>query len=295
MSNISSLCYNPTPQNGTTTEVHFPIADAEIRKAIYTDSLRTYIGLPATPTISIDSSSNINRLSFWPMNNYTQMPLILQGNDSPIIPNDSTIKIINRENTEYNHYLVNNSGYEDSLSEYLYFWELSSSKNLCLGASRKINGTWFGNEIVLSINANGTKSVTLTDPAAWREAFGIKDLGLVETVPGDTKSISSGKITNLCGKSFSAGTWLIHCTANFPAGNNLRNIYLSTSTTGSGDSIFSGAYERSNSAGTSIINFTTIKTFTSSTGRYLNVYQNSGSVQSVYGGMKAVKICDFVA
>lgn len=296
MPNISSLCYNPTPQNGTTTEINFPIADAEVRKAIYTDSLRTYIGLPATPTISIDNSGNNNRLSFWPSGNNTQIPLVLQENDPPSISNDSTIKIINQENTDCIHYLVKND-YEEDLSDYICFWDdhyNSYWRQLSLGTSWKINGTNYSNYITLSVDEDGTRDVYVSDSAAWREAFEIKNLGLVESAPGNSKPVNSGQTTNLCSKWFDAGTWLIHCIANFPAGGTgARNVYLSTSENGTGDSIYSGAYERANS-GTNIVDFTTIKQFTASALRYLNVYQNSGKVLNVHGGIKAVKICDFV-
>lgn len=158
-----------------------------------------------------------------------------------------------------------------------------------LEAYRSVNGSNVYNNISLFIASNGTRTVSVSDANAWRNALGVNNARGGSA--SETKSLTSGTVTSLTSVTFSAGTYVITAVANFASNNSgRRRIHFSTTSGGNVvDRYCTCGVSACNGSNTEI-GFTVIKTFSASTTYYLCALQNSGGALNAYGGIEYVKL-----
>ena len=160
------------------------------------------------------------------------------------------------------------------------------------GSASTADTIW--NVLELGANADGTRTVTVSDASAWRSGIGIGGLGTkAEALQSTTVNIASATYTKLTQLTLAAGTWVLiaHCSFNnnatgyrwlgigtAAATSNLANRYGEWR----GEAVDTGAW--------TVAGATTIVSPTASTTYYLNVYQTSGGALGVNGGLLAVRI-----
>ena len=153
------------------------------------------------------------------------------------------------------------------------------------------------NDLSLMIGADGTRVVRVTEPAMWRKALGIGNIGQI-VAHNWTKNVPNNTITNMGSITLGPGNWWVQCTAHFPYSssypNGYRNIYISTTTTGSYEDRFAGS-SRIAAVGEHTINtFTTLRRYGATSTRYINVIQNAGTqINNVVVGVAAVRLTNF--
>lgn len=108
----------------------------------------------------------------------------------------------------------------------------------------------------------------------------------------DSASASSGSDTTIClTAQYGAGVYLVSAYASFPNNSTgRRHIHLSTTNTGSAVDDWSQITGPPNSGAATVLQLTTILKRTSTGRWYLRVYQNSGSAQTVSGGIRVLKL-----
>lgn len=158
---------------------------------------------------------------------------------------------------------------------------------------RNINGSNVYNELGLRIATDGTRSILISDGAAWRNALGINNSVSVKTASSVSVASASDwangtTLTN--SGSLAAGTYVVRGYADFATNaTGRRYICISTSNTGSAYNLMidvrnpvSGVVTRANVFG--------IITLTAATTLYLRAIQNSGSALSCNGRLEVLKI-----
>ena len=108
----------------------------------------------------------------------------------------------------------------------------------------------------------------------------------------DSASASSGSDTTIClTAQYGAGVYLVSAYASFPASSTgRRHIHISTTNTGSAVDDWSQLTLAPSNAQPTIMQITTIQKRTSTGRWYLRAYQNSGSSQTVSGGIRVLKL-----
>ena len=108
----------------------------------------------------------------------------------------------------------------------------------------------------------------------------------------DSASASSGSDTTIClTAQYGAGIYLVSAYASFPASSTgRRHIHISTTNTGSAVDDWSQLTLAPSNAQPTVMQITTIQKRTSTGRWYLRAYQNSGSSQTVSGGIRVLKL-----
>lgn len=105
-------------------------------------------------------------------------------------------------------------------------------------------------------------------------------------------SASSGSDATVCNTAqYGAGVYLVSAYVSFPASSSgRRHIHLATTNTGSALDNWSQLTLAPSNAQPTIMNMTGIYKRTSTGRWYLRCYQNSGSTQTVSGGIRVLKL-----
>ena len=105
-------------------------------------------------------------------------------------------------------------------------------------------------------------------------------------------SASSGSDATVCNTAqYGAGVYLVSAYVSFPASSSgRRHIHLATTNTGSALDNWSQLTLAPSNAQPTIMNMTGIYKRTSTGRWYLRAYQNSGSTQTVSGGIRVLKL-----
>lgn len=108
----------------------------------------------------------------------------------------------------------------------------------------------------------------------------------------DSASASSGSDTTIClTAQYGAGIYLVSAYASFPASSTgRRHIHISTTNTGSAVDNWSQLTLAPSNAQPTVMQLTAIYKRTSTGRWYLRAYQNSGSSQTVSGGIRVLKL-----
>lgn len=108
----------------------------------------------------------------------------------------------------------------------------------------------------------------------------------------DSVSAASGSDATVCNTAqYSAGVYLVSAYVSFPASSSgRRHIHLATTNTGSALDNWSQLTLAPSNAQPTVMNITGIYKRTSTGRWYLRAYQNSGSTQTVSGGIRVLKL-----
>lgn len=108
----------------------------------------------------------------------------------------------------------------------------------------------------------------------------------------DSVSAASGSDTTIClTAQYGAGVYLVSAYVSFPASSSgRRHIHISTTNTGSALDDWSQLTLAPSNAQPTIMQLTGIYKRTSTGRWYLRCYQNSGSTQTVSGGIRVLKL-----
>ena len=108
----------------------------------------------------------------------------------------------------------------------------------------------------------------------------------------DSVSAASGSDATICYTAqYGAGIYLVSAYASFPASSSgRRHIHISTTNTGSALDNWSQLTLAPSNAQPTIMQLTAIYKRTSTGRWYLRAYQNSGSSQTVSGGIRVLKL-----
>lgn len=109
-----------------------------------------------------------------------------------------------------------------------------------------------------------------------------------------SESAASGSDTTICSTArYDAGVYLVSAYVSFPASNSgRRHMHLATTNTGSAIDNWSQLTLAPSNAQPTIMQLTTIQHRTGTGRWYLRCYQNSGSNQTVSGGIRVLKLHD---
>lgn len=107
-----------------------------------------------------------------------------------------------------------------------------------------------------------------------------------------SESAASASDTTICSTAqYGAGVYLVSAYASFPASSSgRRHIHLATTNTGSALDNWSQLTFAPSNAQPTVMNMTGIYKRTSTGRWYLRCYQNSGSTQTVSGGIRVLKL-----
>lgn len=107
-----------------------------------------------------------------------------------------------------------------------------------------------------------------------------------------SESASSGSDTTICSTAqYGAGVYLVSAYVSFPASSSgRRHMHISTTNTGSALDNWSQLTLAPSNAQPTVMNMTGIYKRTSTGRWYLRAYQNSGSTQTVSGGIRVLKL-----
>lgn len=105
-------------------------------------------------------------------------------------------------------------------------------------------------------------------------------------------SVSNNATATLClTAQYGAGVYLVSAYASFPASSSgRRHIHISTTNTGSALDEWSELTLAPSNTQPTVMNMTGIYKRTSTGRWYLRAYQNSGSTQTVSGGIRVLKL-----
>ena len=108
----------------------------------------------------------------------------------------------------------------------------------------------------------------------------------------DSASASSGSDTTICSTAqYGAGVYLVSAYVSFPASSSgRRHMHISTTNTGSALDNWSQLTLAPSNAQPTVMNMTGIYKRTNTGRWYLRAYQNSGSTQTVSGGIRVLKL-----
>lgn len=120
-------------------------------------------------------------------------------------------------------------------------------------------------------------------------------LAAIQNDPVDvtgSASASSGSDTTICNTAqYGAGVYLVSAYVSFPASSSgRRHMHISTTNTGSALDNWSQLTLAPSNAQPTIMQLTGIYKRTSTGRWYLRAYQNSGSSQTVSGGIRVLKL-----
>lgn len=107
-----------------------------------------------------------------------------------------------------------------------------------------------------------------------------------------SESAASASDTTICSTAqYGAGVYLVSAYVSFPASSSgRRHIHLATTNTGSALDNWSQLTLAPSNAQPTVMNMTGIYKRTSTGRWYLRCYQNSGSTQTVSGGIRVLKL-----
>ena len=107
-----------------------------------------------------------------------------------------------------------------------------------------------------------------------------------------SESAASGSDVTVCNTAqYGAGVYLVSAYVSFPASSSgRRHIHLATTNTGSALDNWSQLTLAPSNAQPTVMNMTGIYKRTSTGRWYLRAYQNSGSSQTVSGGIRVLKL-----
>lgn len=146
----------------------------------------------------------------------------------------------------------------------------------------------------MSIDSNNSPIVTMSAPAAWRNALGINNT--IKEISAQTVSVPTSQYTTICNTgSLSPGTYIITFATEFTGNPNGTTRVMFLSSTNTPASTTSYSRNSITSVGPAGGNptrpaCTFIHTISNTTTFYLRVYQNSGSTLNVVGTMRFLKI-----
>ena len=110
-------------------------------------------------------------------------------------------------------------------------------------------------------------------------------------VTGSVSAASASDATVCQSAQYDAGVYLVSAYVSFPASSSgRRHIHLSATNTGSAIDNWSQLTLAPSNAQPTVMQLTTIQQRTSTGRWYLRAYQNSGSTQTVSGGIRVLKL-----
>lgn len=168
---------------------------------------------------------------------------------------------------------------------------------VAIAARKRVNGTDVTNGLQLYVNADGTQSISVNNPAAWRSALGVGGLSTVSTSNLVTSNLSLANNTwTQCGGAltFQAGTWLVICGARFSAnGTGKRGLCLSTSVPSVRPSVLDGVVVGASPNETTDLMFSKFIQVSANTTYYLSAIQQSGAALNlVDASVQFIKLCN---
>lgn len=144
-----------------------------------------------------------------------------------------------------------------------------------------------------AITVDDTLSTTSENPVQNKVITNA--LNAIQNDPVDVTgsvSASSGSDATVCNTAqYGAGVYLVSAYVSFPASSSgRRHIHLATTNTGSALDNWSQLTLAPSNAQPTVMNMTGIYKRTSTGRWYLRCYQNSGSSQTVSGGIRVLKL-----
>ena len=126
--------------------------------------------------------------------------------------------------------------------------------------------------------------------ASWRTALKVIPDDRVVIANNASKSVASGSNVNLTSHTFSTGIWLISYYVSFASNKTGRRAaFIGTSATGGALQPYNNNQQATDGA-TTVISYSQTMDVSSSTTRYFNVYQSSGSALTTYYTITAIKL-----
>lgn len=119
-------------------------------------------------------------------------------------------------------------GAKDKNNKYAAYWQstfqTNGRMNMALSARRIVGGLNVDNTITLKINNDGTRLVSLSDPAVWRDALGLGEI-VYGTNTSSNVSIPSSTATEFSSLTLTKGVWIVIACADWAAnGSGYRQI-----------------------------------------------------------------------
>lgn len=287
----------------------FPIVDSEIRKVAYTNSANTVakFGFYDKNYISIDdegisfcqdckdpvtTSSFLGTTTIKPNggiyfdNSFMKGNLIFQTN----MPNEGAA-LPAAEYYNDNISVCDENENVQACFRYIDHPTLGQGMQIKARYEDDINYTLYENQIFLGIKPDGTRTISITDPAKWRYALGFGEIGtLAQQMPAGI-DINSGQNKLLATQTFSAGVWVITYTANFVANpTGFRTVWLANDSDENFLDRYSGIEIVAPPSLAAMLVSTTMRQFSSSTTLRLFAKQTSGTKLNTAGGIYAIKI-----
>lgn len=166
---------------------------------------------------------------------------------------------------------------------------LKQAKIEARGKNSSGNDVW--NHISANVAKDGTRSYSMSDPAAFCSALNVGNR--VTKDQGTAVSIANSTYSNICSMSLTAGTWVIEGVVQFSsdATTGRRLVFFSTTSQSSSSTDVRQTGMSTNAvSGTTYVHTGCTKVFSGTTTLYIIGWQNSGSALNCYGYFSAVRI-----
>ena len=192
--------------------------------------------------------------------------------------------IVASENLELGSTARNGAGggvsFRDSNNEIFgyYLGGINSSGNAYTQMyAQNSNGS--SNSLTLTKEEDGTNTVAVTSPAAWRAGIQAAPNPTIITIANNTShSIANSSNTNHSKVTLTPGVWLLTVRGSFASSSvGRRAIFLSTSSTGGAMSSRYNTNQQATNGATTVLGWTAVMQITANSTYYINGYQNSGS------------------
>lgn len=286
---------NITELSGVGSE-SYPLVDAQLRKIIWRNSSGTKakFGINDMAHIEMDANGDDGKEIGFYFGDDKVARMI--ANNLILIGGSSGGGCYFQDNiTDSSHDIVEVEDESSQARNFIGHEAWTNQRGISIGTRRSRE-----NSLSLMINyVDGTSQVNVSEPAIWRNALGIGNIGEV-IKQSWTKNVPNTTITNMGSISFGPGNWWVQCTAHFPYlssyPNGYRNVYFSPTTTNANEDRFAGS-SRLAVVGTATINtFTTLRRYgPGTTTRYINVRHSAGTqINNVTVGVYAVRLTNFV-
>lgn len=150
------------------------------------------------------------------------------------------------------------------------------------------------NRLTLTKGEDGTNTVDVTSPAAWRAGIQAAPNPTIETIASNvSKSIANSSNTNHSKVTFTPGVWLLTVRGSYASSSvGRRAIFLSTSTNGGALSSRYNTNQQATNGATTVLGWTAVISVTSASTYYINGYQNSGSALNLILFAEKTKLGD---
>lgn len=159
-----------------------------------------------------------------------------------------------------------------------------------IAARKRISGSNVDNLLALSVQDDGTRTVTFTDKQPWLDALGV---GAVESDSTSTaQSLASGTGKSIASVSLAKGNWLVMGHTNMASNaTGIRSLGIGTTGGTFTNSDMSTVTMSATNGSETRMNTMTLVQPSATTTYYLNAYQNSGgSLDAKTAVMVAVRL-----